>query len=78
MLTNVSPFSILLTLVIVVLLFGTGKLRNVGSDLGKAIRNFKKALHEKDESTAAHDVEKPELLESSADDKSQPKKSVDQ
>jgi sec-independent protein translocase protein TatA len=33
-----------LILLIVVLLFGTKKLGNIGSDLGKAIRDFKKGM----------------------------------
>lgn len=37
---------ILLILVIVVIVFGVGKLPEVGSGLGKAIRNFKKAANE--------------------------------
>lgn len=35
---------LLLTLVIVVLVFGTKRLKNVGSDLGDAIKGFRKAL----------------------------------
>jgi sec-independent protein translocase protein TatA len=36
----------LIVLVVVVLLFGTKKLRNVGSDLGSAIKSFRKGLQE--------------------------------
>ncbi len=36
-------------LLIVVLVFGTSKLRNIGSDLGSAVRNFKKGLDEGDD-----------------------------
>jgi sec-independent protein translocase protein TatA len=35
----------LLLLVIVLLIFGTKKIGNVGSDLGNAVRGFKKAMH---------------------------------
>tara|TARA_B100000927_G_scaffold226491_1_gene186192 strand:+ start:588 stop:779 length:192 start_codon:yes stop_codon:yes gene_type:complete len=49
MLSGISPWSILLILIIVVLLFGTKKLRNVGSDLGSAIKSFKKSS--RDETT---------------------------
>ena len=41
MLSGISPWSILLILIIVVVLFGTKKLRNVGADLGSAIKSFK-------------------------------------
>lgn len=41
----VSPGSLLLTLLVVVLVFGTKRLRNVGEDLGAAVKNFRKGLH---------------------------------
>lgn len=44
-----SPFQLILILVIVVLLFGTKKLRNVGGDLGEAFKNFKKAVKDGDD-----------------------------
>lgn len=43
---GISVWSLLLILVIVLLLFGTKKLRNVGSDLGGAIKGFKSAMSE--------------------------------
>ena len=39
-------WEILVILVIVVLLFGTKKLRNLGTDLGTALRGFKNAVSE--------------------------------
>lgn len=38
-----------IVLVIVVLVFGTKKLRNVGKDLGGAVHDFKQGLNESDE-----------------------------
>lgn len=38
---GVSPWSLLLIFLIVICLFGTKRLRNLGSDLGEAIRNFR-------------------------------------
>ena len=46
MLSGISPWSILLILIIVVVLFGTKKLRNIGSDLGAAMKSFKKSSRE--------------------------------
>ncbi len=43
---GISIWSLLLILAIVMLLFGTKKLRNIGTDLGGAIRGFKQALDE--------------------------------
>ena len=37
----------LIVLLIVVLIFGTKKLRNMGSDVGGAVNEFKKAMNEK-------------------------------
>ena len=41
-------WKLMLLLVIVVLVFGTAKLPKIGEDLGKAVRSFKKAMHEGD------------------------------
>jgi sec-independent protein translocase protein TatA len=39
----------LILLVVVLLIFGTKKIRNLGPDLGAAIRDFKKGLSGEDE-----------------------------
>ena len=55
-----GSFSILhwlIVLVIVVLVFGTKKLRNVGSDLGGAIKSFKDAMNEEKKSEEERKVE---------------------
>lgn len=62
MLSGVSPLSIIIILVIVVLLFGTKKLRNLGSDLGGAFKGFKKAM--KDES--ADNADSAKIIEGEA------------
>ncbi len=36
----------LIVLLIVVLIFGTKKLRNIGSDVGGAVNEFKKAMND--------------------------------
>lgn len=45
---GISIWSLLLILAIVILLFGTKKLKNVGSDLGGAIRSFKKSVKDEE------------------------------
>lgn len=45
-LSGISPLSLLLILLIAVALFGTHKLKNLGTDLGHAIKNFRHALHD--------------------------------
>lgn len=51
MLNSVSPGSLLLTFLIVMVLFGTKKLRTIGEDLGHAVRGFRKALNGEDTET---------------------------
>ena len=46
MFSGIYTWSILLILIIVVVLFGTKKLRNVGADLGAAMKSFKKSSKE--------------------------------
>lgn len=43
---GISIWQLLIILVIVVLIFGTRKLRGMGGDLGSAIKSFKKAVKE--------------------------------
>ena len=40
---NIGPFELLLVLVLVLLIIGPGKLPEVGSAIGKTIREFRKA-----------------------------------
>jgi len=42
---GVSPGSLLLVLLIVLLLFGSKKLRGLGEDLGQALRGFRKGIN---------------------------------
>ena len=41
---GISIWQLVIVLVIVLLLFGTKKLRNIGGDLGGAIKTFRKAV----------------------------------
>jgi sec-independent protein translocase protein TatA len=45
---GISIWQLLIILVIVVVLFGTKKLRNIGADLGSAIKNFRASMHDGD------------------------------
>ncbi len=47
------PMHLIVILVIVLIIFGPGKLPELGAGLGKSIRAFKKALNEKDEPAEA-------------------------
>ncbi|MCB1785491.1 MAG: Sec-independent protein translocase subunit TatA [Chromatiaceae bacterium] len=55
---GISIWQLLIILVIVLLLFGTKRLRNLGGDLGNAIKGFKKAMNDDDKKS-----NEPERLE---------------
>jgi len=55
---GISIWQLLIVLAIIVLLFGTKKLRGIGTDLGSAIKGFRSSI--KDEPTADEDT--PEQL----------------
>ena len=44
-----GPFELVIVLVIVLLIFGAGKLPQIGDALGKSIKNFKRATDQHDE-----------------------------
>ena len=45
---GISLWQLLVILIVVLLIFGSGKLKSLGSDLGTSIKGFKKAIKEKD------------------------------
>ena len=49
MLGGVGPTELVIILFIILVIFGAGKLPEIGGALGKGIRNFKKATREPDE-----------------------------
>ncbi|KTC97252.1 TatA protein(twin arginine translocation) [Legionella geestiana] len=48
-LSGVSPLSLLLILLIVIVLFGSSKLKTLGKDLGDALRNFRESAARDDD-----------------------------
>ncbi|HUL00362.1 MAG TPA: twin-arginine translocase TatA/TatE family subunit [Nitrospirota bacterium] len=56
------PMHLLLILFIVLIIFGPGKLPEIGEGLGKSIKSFKKALssNDKDEKKDASTIEQKE------------------
>ena len=53
---GISVWQLLIVLVIVVLIFGTKKLKNVGGDLGSAIKGFKSAVKDGDDNAKQEKV----------------------
>ncbi|RLA17997.1 MAG: Sec-independent protein translocase subunit TatA [Gammaproteobacteria bacterium] len=75
---GISVTQLLIVLVIVVVLFGTKRLRNIGGDLGGAVRGFRSAmkdgeednkLSEKDDDVIDADVIETEVAEKKPEDK---------
>ncbi|HEY9036265.1 MAG TPA: twin-arginine translocase TatA/TatE family subunit [Pseudomonadales bacterium] len=48
MLSGISIWQLLIILAIVILIFGTKRLKNIGGDVGGAVNSFKKALKDDD------------------------------
>jgi len=61
-----SIWQLIIVLVIILLLFGTKKLRNVGADLGSAIKSFRGAV--KDGGNAKDKESEPQKLEEAGTD----------
>lgn len=58
MLGSIGMPELLVILVIVLIIFGAGKLPEIGSAIGKGIRNFKKATREPEELDATQEGKK--------------------
>lgn len=63
-----SIWQLVIVLVIIILIFGTKKLRNMGSDLGGAMKSFKSAINEKEkEEEASKDNNSGRVIEGSSE-----------
>ena len=62
---GISIWQLLIVLAIVVMIFGTKRLKNIGGDLGSAIKGFKKSMADDDvtESTSDDNAADSEPLE---------------
>jgi len=49
---DLSIWHVVIFAIVVILLFGTSKLKNIGKDVGGAVKDFKKSVREEDETTA--------------------------
>lgn len=56
-------WELLIILVIVALLFGTKKLRTIGSDLGNAIKGFRGAIKDEEEAGAKEETRQGNVIE---------------
>ncbi len=52
---RIGPFELIIILLILILVFGAGRLSGIGGALGKSIRDFKKGLQDEGEDKATKD-----------------------
>ena len=64
---GISLWQLLIVLVIVIVIFGTKRLSSLGSDLGGAVKGFRKAMGDSDKEEDPAKITKPDA-EFSADD----------
>ena len=58
---GLSIWHVLIYAIVVILLFGTAKLKNLGKDVGGAVKDFKKSI--RDEDAEAAQLNEPRTLE---------------
>ncbi|MES9962491.1 MAG: Sec-independent protein translocase subunit TatA [Candidatus Sedimenticola sp. 20ELBAFRAG] len=66
---GISIWQLLIVLVIVLLLFGTKRLKNIGSDLGNAVKGFKGAVKDGEkeaEQAKLEETDKEDVIEGEA------------
>ena len=62
---GISVWQLLIILAIVVIIFGTKRLKNIGGDVGGAIKNFKQAMNDEEKKSSQ---EASESLEKKTED----------
>ena len=55
---GISLWQLLIILAIVVLIFGTKKLKNIGSDLGGAVKGFKDSMKDGEEDQHRRNIDR--------------------
>jgi sec-independent protein translocase protein TatA len=56
---NLGPTELLIILVIVLLLFGVGRVSRIGGELGSAVANFRRGLEEGSKKPPVEEVKEP-------------------
>jgi sec-independent protein translocase protein TatA len=73
---GISMWQLLILLLIVVLVFGTKRLRNMGGDLGAAIKGFRKGMEDVKEETLEPDkISSDERAEAASEEPAKDKQS---
>ncbi|RKR04416.1 sec-independent protein translocase protein TatA [Kushneria sinocarnis] len=71
MLGGISIWQLLIVLGIIILIFGTKKLRNLGGDLGGAIKGFKQAVNDGEEEADKQQPHQTRQVEDQQDSRNQ-------
>ena len=69
---GISIWQLLIVLAILILIFGTKKLKNLGGDLGGAVKGFKEAVNKEDDAEGESKTAQNKVIDSETkkDDKS--------
>lgn len=73
---GISIWQLLILLAVVILIFGTKKLKNVGGDLGSAIKGFKSAVKDGEKDGAQQKVAQDDATDASTESKVEKKDKV--
>lgn len=69
MLNNIGPFGLIIILIVVLLLFGRGKIPQLMGDVAKGVKSFKRGMKEDpDEEEERDSAKDPEKLQSDGED----------
>lgn len=71
-----SIWQLLILLAIIVLLFGTKRLRGIGSDVGSAVKGFKKSMEDDDSKSKEQSAEDAQLTDEDKGEKTDSKESA--
>jgi sec-independent protein translocase protein TatA len=69
---GISIWQLLIVALIVILLFGTKKLRSLGGDLGGAVKGFKNAMSSEEDKKALEDNQTAQTAQTSQQAEKQP------
>ena len=68
---GIGGWQLLIILLIVILIFGTKRMKNIGSDLGGAIKSFRKGMTEADKAGDEISEIEQEFTDASSEDASE-------
>ncbi len=70
---NIGIWQLLIVAVIIIVIFGSKKLRNLGGDLGSSVKGFKKAMQSEEEQPTQASTESLDVKENNVEQTTQTK-----